>query len=313
MQSERIVVLNNLGGPRSIDEVELFLYDLLSDPNVIQIPKFISFIQKPLARFIAKRRAVKSQKLYSEIGGKSPLVKITHQQATLLEETINSPVLYFMNCGKPNTEDLKASLKDNLDNLKEIIFIPLFPQYSTTTSKTSIEKMEKLCQELSIKDKLKVVKDFPTNSFFIQAWVERIEMKLKHTQGNATILFSAHGIPQRYVDHGDPYLEQLKLSVEAIMNKLNQEIPYKLCFQSKFGPEKWLTPSVETVLDSLPKGGEVVVVPISFVCDHLETTQELGREIREHANQLGLKYHLVPGLNCSKLFIQCLADLVQNA
>lgn len=305
------IILTNLGGPRSIQEVEAFLLDLLGDPNVIQLPFFLKPFQKLLARLIVSKRLPTSVQLYKEIGGKSPLVEITEIQAKRLEKRLGIKVFIFMNCGKPGSEELKQEIQAQQPAFKKFIILPLFPQYSTTTSKTSFEKISKTLAEVSPEADLEIIKSYPANHYFVQAWTERIKAKVKRVEKPFKLVFSAHGIPQSYVQKGDPYLKETQESVKAIMENFPGQ-DYSLAFQSRFGKGKWLEPSTIQAIESLKAGDKVVIVPISFVSDHVETIHEIGIEIHELAKERGVTLYRVPGLNNSSLFIDCLEDLVKS-
>ncbi|MDJ0624990.1 MAG: ferrochelatase [Candidatus Caenarcaniphilales bacterium] len=308
---DKAVILCNLGGPRNLDEVETFLLDLLGDPNVIQLPWFLKWFQKVLAKIIVKKRLPFSKKLYQDIGGKSPLVEITQIQAELLEQKIGLKTFIFMNCGKPNAEDLKLRINEFNPNLDSVAVVPLFPQYSTTTSKTSIEKIECFVNEFFPDTKLNIVESFATHPLFIQAWQQRIKAKIKHINEPFQLFFSAHGIPQSYVDKGDPYSSEVTASVDGIMKAFPGQ-KYTICFQSRFGKGQWLEPYTDKLIEEASPGTKIVVVPISFVSDHVETIHEIGIEFKELAEERNVDLLRVPGLNNSNIFIDCLAALVEE-
>jgi ferrochelatase len=307
-----IIVLCNLGGPRSLDEVKQFLLDLLGDPNVIRLPFLLKPFQKLLAKLIVKRRLPYSKKLYEQIGGKSPLVVLTQKQAELLEKMTGLKTFILMACGKPGTDELHTELKQLSSPIEQAIILPLFPQYSTTTSKSSLEQASKFFQTYYPQTKLKLINSFPTQPKFIAAWVERIERKLKRINGEVKLLFSAHGVPKSYIDSGDPYLKELEQCVSEIM-KFFPERKHQLCFQSKFGKGKWIEPSSEQAIEALPAGSNILMIPISFVSDHVETMQEIGIAFKEFAQSKGIKLYRTPGLNSSGLFIESLAELVAES
>jgi ferrochelatase len=317
---DKIVILCNLGGPRDLNEVEPFLLDLLSDPNIIRLPFFLKPFQKLLAQIIVKRRLPKSKQLYSEIGGKSPLVKITEIQARSLEKKTGYKVFICMRCGKPSTDELQHNLKEFILNespsVNEAIIIPLYPQYSTTTTKSSFEQIESLFQKEFPQIKLRFVKSYAGHPKFVDAWKERIDLKLNQIaepeKDSVLLLFSAHGIPKSYIDSGDPYLSELQESVSKIM-KYFLANDHVLTFQSRFGPTKWLEPYTDDFVESLNKGQKVLVIPIAFVSDHVETIHEIGIELSAMAKEKGIQLNRTPGLNNNSTFIDCLADLVNQS
>jgi len=318
---EEIIILVNLGGPSSLDQVESFLTSLLSDPNVIQLPKFLRFFwENFLVKRIVKKRLPESKKLYQEIGGKSPIVELTKIQAKLLEKEVKQPVFLVMKHSLPNLNDFEQLLKKrNLKKeIKKVTVLPLYPQYSTTTTKSSFEELEKFFSKFNPKPKLKFIKSYCTEEKYIQAWTQRINDKLKRIEerkakeNSIQILFSAHGIPERYVKKGDVYLKEVQATVKAISANFSK-YKSRLAFQSKFGPGKWLEPSVEKVILELKNTTtEILVVPVSFVSDHIETIHEIGIGFKKFARENNLNLHLTPGLNHSALFIQCLTNLIKK-
>jgi len=306
-----IVILCNLGGPNDLDEVEEFLLGLLGDPHVIQLPALLKPFQRMLARLIVRKRLPFSQKLYIEIGGSSPINKITSLQAQALSQNISLPVFPLMRHSRPREAELLAQIRD-LD-FDKVVILPLYPQYSTTTTESSFAQVKKFFAEHFPDRQLEMhfINDFPEQELFIEAWLQRIKNRLKHCNPEVRLIFSAHGIPQKYVDKGDPYLKQLKMTFNALMREL---LDYKgtLTFQSKFGPGKWLEPSTEEFVCNLPEGSEVLIVPISFVSDHVETIHEIGIELKKEAARYNIKVHRVPGLNTSAKFIESLATLVRE-
>ncbi|MDX1917540.1 MAG: ferrochelatase [Candidatus Caenarcaniphilales bacterium] len=311
MKADVAVILCNLGGPSSLDEVEPFLLSLLSDPNVIQLPWLLKPLQKPLARLIVKRRLAESKNLYREIGGKSPLVALTRIQAEALSQKIKLPVYVLMGHSHPNIRDLITEFKSLDKTPSKVLVLPLFPHYSTSTTKSSFDDIDSvLGEEFSDLEIIKVT-SYPTHPKLVEAWVKRIQASAKHFKGDYELIFSAHSIPARYVQKGDPYLGEIQACIGEIMHFFpNQK--FRLCFQSKLGPEKWLEPSTMAVLESLNPGTQVLIVPISFVSDHVETIHEIGKGFAEIARARNLKMRRTPGLNHDPTFIDCLASLVSQ-
>lgn len=319
------VVLFNLGGPDSLDAVEPFLYNLFQDPDIFTFP-FASLIRKPLAKFIAKRRAPKSRVYFEYMGGKSPLTELTLAQAEALEKRLNeSPggqrfkVAVAMRFWRPFTEDALEVLRR--EGVRRVVLLPLYPQYSYTTTRSSEKEWEKQCRRagLSFEQVLRIP-DYHQHPLYIQTLAERIREGLarfpEKTRGQVHLLFSAHGIPLQEIAAGDPYEKQILASVELVRRELGEGFSHSLSYQSKVGPLKWLEPNTVETIERLAKEGkkQLLAVPISFVSDHSETLYELKKLYGELAQGLGVeRYELMPALNDHPLFIQCLEDLVLSS
>ena len=314
------VVLLNLGGPDSLEAVEPFLYNLFRDPDIIDFPGSFLF-RKRLAKIISRRRAPMVEKQYAKIGGKSPLKDHTLRQAALLEERLNehfpARVLAAMRYWHPSTEETLDELER--EGIKKVILLPLYPQYSKATTESSVKEWEmqvaKRGNAVSIDTHLiESYHDFP---HYIDAFVERINEGLTRfpdsERHQAHLVFSAHGTPMKLVRQGDPYSGHIKETVAAIMNSGGYRQAHSLCYQSKVGPLKWLEPSTPDMIERLASEGvkNMLIVPVAFASDHLETLFELGIEYRRVANEAGVKqYEVTTGLNDSPLFIDALARLV---
>ncbi len=303
------VILVNLGGPSNLEEVKEFLINLFSDPDIFPLP---SLLQKPLARIIAHFRAPKSAEYYRKIGGKSPILEETKKQAEALQRELGNDFLVTvaMRYSKPFIRD---SLEELLNrDINDILFFPLYPQYSFSTTLSAINELKRVLQDIRTALNIKVVKNFYDNPFFIKSWVEIIKKYIKSEDDY--ILFSAHSIPQSMVERGDPYKREVEKTVDMITKELNHK-NYKLSYQSKVGPAKWLEPFTEDVLVELGRKGikRVLLVPISFVCEHSETLYELDIQDREIAEKSGIKEYVrveTPGTHPT--FIKALADIVKS-
>ena len=288
--SEKIgVVLLNLGGPDSLDAVEPFLFNLFSDPDIIDFPGSFLF-RKRLAKLISSRRAPMVRKQYEKIGGKSPLKDHTLKQAALLEERLNekfpAKVYAAMRYWKPSTEETLDEIER--EGIKRVILLPLYPQYSKATTESSVKEWQKQLglrgNRLDIETTLvESYYDFPP---YVEAFVDRLN--------ETHIVFSAHGTPMNLVRQGDPYSGHIKKTVEGIMRQGKYSQESSLCYQSKVGPLKWLTPSTpDTIKDLASKGVKnMVVVPVAFASDHLETLFELGIEYRHVAKEAGVEQYV---------------------
>jgi ferrochelatase len=313
------VVLLNLGGPDSLDAVEPFLFNLFSDPDIINFPGSFLF-RNWLARLISSKRHPRIQEQYKQIGGKSPLKDFTLGQAKLLEEKLNerfsARVFAAMRYWHPFTEEVLDELEK--EDIKRVILLPLYPQFSKATTESSVKEWKK---QLALRGKTDIewslvehYYDFPP---YIDACVERVIQGLEkfsaETRETVDILFSAHGTPLKLVREGDPYSAHIRETVAAVMKRGGWTNPHHLCFQSKVGPQKWLTPSTpETIKDLAKKGSKLMLaVPIAFASDHLETLFEVGIEFRHLAKEAGVEqFEVTEGLNYSEKFISALAALV---
>ena len=314
------VVLLNLGGPDSLDAVEPFLYNLFSDPDIIDFPGSFLF-RRRLAKLISSRRAPRVQKQYAQIGGKSPLKDYTLKQAALLEERLNeklpAKVYVAMRYWNPSTDDALDAIER--DGINRLIMLPLYPHFSKATTASSMKEWDNRLKARHRKLKLDTTLvesyyDFPR---YIDAFVERIAEGLERfhadRRDDVHILFSAHGTPMKLVREGDPYSGHIKKTVEAIVSRGKITHDHSLCYQSKVGPMKWLTPSTPDSIKELAAKGvkDILVVPVAFASDHLETLFELGIEYRHVAKIAGVEqYEVTTGLNDSPIFIDALAQLV---
>jgi len=314
------VVLLNLGGPDSLEAVEPFLYNLFVDPDIIDFPGSF-LVRKPLARLISSRRHPRIQEQYKKIGGKSPLKEFTLGQAALLEERLNEkfPARVFaaMRYWHPFTSEVLDEIEK--EGIKKVILLPLYPQYSKATTESSVKEWKKQLAGRGGIDGLEwsLIEhyyDFPP---YLDAFIERIEQGLARfpadRRESVNILFSAHGTPMKLVREGDPYSGHICETVSAVMTRGGWANPHHLCFQSKVGPQKWLTPATPDTIEELAGNGvkNMLLVPIAFASDHLETLFELGIEYRHIAAEKGVaQYEVTEGLNYSEKFIDALAQLV---
>jgi protoporphyrin/coproporphyrin ferrochelatase len=316
------VLLLNLGGPEQLSDVRPFLFNLFSDPEIIRIP--IAALQKPLAWLISSSRAKKSQANYEKIGGGSPLRRITEAQARALESQLRSQgedakVYIGMRYWHPFTEDALAQIKQ--DAIEQLVILPLYPQFSISTSGSSFRLIEKIWNENpQLKPpKYTVIADWYKEPGYLQAMSELICAQIDRCPNpdGAHVFFSAHGVPVSYVEEaGDPYQTEIEECTELIMQTIGRKNAHSLAYQSKVGPIEWLQPYTEdAIVELADKGvGELVVVPISFVSEHIETLEEIDIEYREIAEEAGIHtFNRVPALDTNPIFIQTLVDLVLRA
>ncbi len=313
------VLLLNLGGPEKLSDVRPFLYNLFSDPEIIRLP--FSWLQNPLAWFISTSRARTSQENYRQIGGGSPLRRITQEQADALQENlqargIDARLYIGMRYWHPFTEEAIAQIKR--DQIEELVVLPLYPQFSISTSGSSFRLLEDLWNADPDLQKIRytVVPSWYDRPGYLQSMADLLSQELDRCEhpDTATVFFSAHGVPVSYVtEGGDPYQEEIENCTARIMETLNRPNPHVLAYQSRVGPVEWLKPYTEDELEKLGEQGvkELVVVPISFISEHIETLQEIDMEYREVALESGIqKFHRVPALNTLPSFINDLGDLV---
>ena len=316
------VLLLNLGGPEKLEDVRPFLFNLFSDPEIIRIP--FSWMQKPLAWFISSRRAGTSQENYRKIGGGSPLRRITEEQALALQKQLESndldaQVYVGMRYWHPFTEEAIARIKR--DRISQLVILPLYPQFSISTSGSSFRVLEKLWLEDPALEEIEytVIPSWYKHSGYLQAMVGLIAEELDRFEDpdKVQIFFSAHGVPVSYVtEAGDPYQQEIEECTELIMRTLNRSNPYNLAYQSRVGPVEWLKPYTDEAIEELAAEGvkDLLVVPISFVSEHIETLEEIDIEYRELAEAAGIeRFHRVPALNTHPVFIADLADMVEEA
>ncbi|MFO7629524.1 MAG: ferrochelatase [Prochlorococcaceae cyanobacterium] len=320
------VLLLNLGGPERIEDVGPFLYNLFSDPEIIRLP--IPALQKPLAWLISTLRSSKSQQAYRSIGGGSPLRRITEQQARELQSVlrqrgIDATTYVAMRYWHPFTESAVGDIK--VDAVDEVVVLPLYPQFSISTSGSSFRELQRLRQADPSFARLPIrcIRSWYDHPGYIAAMAGLIcrEIEACADPSSVHVFFSAHGVPKSYVeDAGDPYQKEIEACTDLIMERLSQHLgfsnPFTLAYQSRVGPVEWLKPYTEEALEELGHAGvkDLVVVPISFVSEHIETLEEIDIEYRELATEAGISnFRRVPALDIDPTFINGLADLVQQA
>lgn len=326
MASRVGVLLLNLGGPERIEDVYLFLYNLFSDPDLIRLP--FRFLQKPIAALIAATRAPVSQENYQAIGGKSPLRQLTEEQAEALENAlqrrgINAQVYVAMRYWHPFTEEAIAKIKQ--DQITQLVILPLYPQFSISTTGSSLKLIEQIWQkdrQLHAIEKI-VIDSWYNRTGYLKAMAEVIEAKIKSfaEPEQVHVFFSAHGVPKKYVtQYGDRYQVEIENCVDLVMQTLRtiyqRYNAHSLAYQSRVGPVEWLQPYTEEAIAQLAKRGinNLLVVPISFISEHIETLQEIDIEYREVAEAAGIhNFDRVPALNSHPVFINDLAALVTES
>jgi protoporphyrin/coproporphyrin ferrochelatase len=314
------VLLFNLGGPETLSDVKPFLYRLFSDPEIIRI-KF-GPARKALAYTIATLRRKTSEGYYRQIGGGSPLRRLTEEQALALKDEFKAhgqdvETFVGMCTWRPFLHEAVQKIEQS--DITSLVILPLFPHYSVTTTGSGFAVLRKLINERRSFKKLDIqwVRSWADQGTYIQSFVQGIRRELSKFEQpeNVHILFSAHSIPESYVRKGDPYLDQTSKTVELIMDRLGRNNPYELSFQSKIGPVKWLDPFTNDVIMQLGKKHvpDVLVVPVSFVSEHIETLYELDILYKKVAQEAGIiNFRRVPALNSDPTFIRALYEIVKS-
>lgn len=301
------VVLFNLGGPDSLKAVEPFLFNLFNDPLIIRLLNPLRFL---LAKLISKRRNQKAQDIYKKMGGKSPILENTRKQADLLAKELgeNFKVFIAMRYWHPLVEETIKQVDDY--DPDEILLLPLYPQFSTTTTLSSIKSWQK---NYKGRANVKTIGCYPQLDGFIDFQVRHIEKNLKSLDTkNTRILFSAHGLPEKVILDGDPYQSHVEASVAKIMEKLTSKIDYQVCYQSRVGPLKWIGPSTESEIERAGADKkDILLIPIAFVSEHSETLVELDMDYALLAKEHGVKNYIrVPTVSDDVSFIKSLKDLI---
>jgi ferrochelatase len=311
---KKAIILFNLGGPDKIENVEPFLFNLFNDPAILNLPTLLRY---PLAKLISNRRAPVAKKIYAELGGSSPILKLTKEQSCALETKLNQTqkedeykCFIVMRCWNPRAKDVIKDVR--LYDPDEVVLMPLYPQYSAATSGSSIKEWKDVCKKNNYHVKTSIICCYPTDQNFINAHRKEIIKKIKDLK-NFKLIFSAHGLPEKNIKKGDPYQWQVEQSVKKIVESLSDEnLDWILSYQSRVGPLKWIGPSTEDIIiENSKMGKHIVLVPIAFVSEHSETLVELDIEYKEIADANGCKnYTRVPALGINEDFIKAMSELI---
>jgi protoporphyrin/coproporphyrin ferrochelatase len=319
MKANRLgVVLFQLGGPDTLEAIEPFLYNLFCDPDIIDFP-FARLGRKPLAKLISSTRAHKVRHHYATIGGGSPIRRNTERQAQALEAELESRghdarCFIAMRYWHPFTAEAIAALE--CADCDQIVLLPLYPQYSSTTTGSSLNEWNRRFHKNGTP--VRVVTEFYRNEGYLGALAESIDRTLARFDdpSRAELIFSAHSVPMAIIERGDPYQRQIEETVTLVMERGGWSNGHRLCYQSKVGASRWLQPTLRATVRQVAEQRieEVCVVPVSFVSDHVETLGEIDHEARKLAGELGIRrFEMTPGLNDSPTFIRALAGLVLEA
>jgi len=310
------ILLSTMGGPDSLAGVRPFLFHLFNDPAILRVPQPLRFI---LAGLISRARDKKAQEIYKQIGGRSPILENTKAQASALENLLIKEGSYRCFVGMSYAPPFLA---DAVKDIKaygpdRVIILPLYPQYSTTTTASVIRDGHKWLRRHKVRAQVFVVDPFYLEEGFLRAQCETIEAELDRAQGKGTphLLFSAHGLPEKIVRAGDPYPQQCAETARALADRLGLDrADWTLCYQSRVGPLVWIGPATDAVIERQAKAGRaLIVVPLSFVSEHSETLVELGLEYRLLAERAGaLSYGVAQTVGIKEAFIQGLAAKIQE-
>lgn len=319
--SERVaIVLFNLGGPDGQDAVQPFLRNLFSDPAILRVP---GFVRGPLAWFIAKRRAPIAKEIYQEIGGGSPILPQTEAQADALgaklqSDGVEAECFIAMRYWHPMSDETAAKVK--VFDPDRIVLLPLYPQFSTTTTESSLADWDRAAHAIGLNKPTDRIISYPIDLGFITAQAELIAAEVKEMGSKPyRLLFSAHGLPKRVVESGDPYCDEVEESAAALIAQLeasgHEITDWQICYQSRVGPLEWVGPNTE---DEIKRAAGdklgLIIVPLAFVSEHSETLVELDIEYADVAKEVGVQDYLrVPTVQSHPAFIQGLAQLVKDA
>ncbi|KAI9199742.1 uncharacterized protein BJ171DRAFT_517649 [Polychytrium aggregatum] len=315
------IVLMNMGGPSTSKEVGFFLGNLFADGDLIPIP-----FQSVLAPWIARRRTPKIEEQYDQIGGGSPIRYWTERQGKLLEsildkqcpETAPHKSYVAFRYAPPLTQETLEAMKQ--DGVERAVALTMYPQYSCSTTGSSLNELHKTMDRLGMKDAFSwsIIDRWPTQPQLIETFAQHIERSLaeysSEERKDVVLLFSAHSLPMSVVNRGDPYPQEVAATVQAVMERLGFSNPYRLIWQSQVGPSAWLGPKTNEVIEGYAKQGKknLLVVPIAFVSDHIETLFEVDIEYVHLAKENGVNLKRVESLNDDPVFIDGLAKLVKD-
>ena len=319
------IVLFQLGGPDSLEAVAPFLLNLFLDPDIIPLGP-LGWLRGPIAKLISSRRSIPVAAKYAEIGRRSPIGLLTERQRTRLVAAVSpyiDPVaVTAMRYWHPLTSEAVEELQ-KAGPLDEIVLLPLYPHFSYATTLSSLKEWRRVYGPPDGKPKERTVGQFYNHPLYIQAVVQRIGSVLRQFPDSSRIhlVFSAHGLPMSLVEKGDPYPTQIQTTVRLVCEEGAKQYPgwprtHLLCYQSRVGPAKWLEPPLTGTIERLAHEGvkEMLVVPISFVTEHIETLHEINIESRGEATKLGIeRFRMMPAVGDSPLFIAVLKDLVLRA
>ena len=315
MAGKLAVVLFNMGGPDSLEAVQPFLFNLFNDPAILGAPALIRW---PLAKYISSKRAPVAQEIYARIGGKSPLVELTQAQAEALQVALSDAgqevrCFVAMRYWHPFTEQAVDEVK--AWGADQVLLLPLYPHYANATSGSSLKEWRDVAKRKGLSLPTRTICCYPDLPGMISAQAEMLGKMLDQAGPNVRVLFSAHGLPKREIERGDPYQAHIEQTAKAIVRQLGREgLDWRVTYQSRVGPMEWLTPSTDDEIKLAGQEGKgLVVLPIAFVSEHSETLVELDLEYGHLAQESGVPVYLrVPALGTHPAFIAGLAGLVKT-
>jgi ferrochelatase len=319
------IVLFQLGGPDSLDAVEPFLLNLFLDPDIIPLGP-LGWLRRPIAKLISSRRSLPVRGRYAQIGGRSPIGPLTERQRQSLVQSVSpyiDPVaVTAMRYWHPLTSEAVDALR-KAGPLDELVLLPLYPHYSYATTLSSLKEWRRVYGNPNGGPPLRTIEHYYDHPLYIRALVQRIGSVLRQFPDSSRVhlVFSAHGLPMSLVERGDPYPGQIEETVRLTCEQGAKEFSgwprtHLICYQSRVGPAKWLQPPLTGTLERLGHEGvkEMLVVPVSFVTEHIETLHEINIEAREEARKHGIEtFRMMPAVGDSPLFIDTLKDLVLRA
>ncbi len=319
------VMLMNMGGPDSLDAVEPFLFNLFRDHDLIPLP--LGFLwQRRFARMVSRSRAKTVREYYKLIGGRSPIGDITREQARLLQARLNREATHgsyschvAMRYTPPFTADALTAAR--ADSARTIVALSLYPHLTTATTGSSLWELRRALTAKSPAAgavELLEIDRWPAHPAYLEALTQQVRRGLEQfpepARAGVELLFSAHGLPETFIRKGDPYVRDLEQTIAGVLQRLGGQRPWRLSFQSRAGKARWLEPSTDEVLKVLARTGrtDVLAIPISFVSDHIETLYEIDLLFGGEAAKLGLNFKRAPSLNTEPMFIEALAQLVEE-
>lgn len=319
MTSKVAIVLFNLGGPDRPEAIQPFLLNLFSDPAILRVP---FFIRPLLARRIAAARLEPARKSYAILGGQSPLLALTEKQASALAAQLTeceAKCFIAMRYWHPFSDEAARAVRDWAPD--EVVLLPLYPQYSSTTTGSSLTAWREAAAQVGLVAETSVVCCYPADGGYVASIAALVRSAWLKARGQLDpavplrVLFSAHGLPQSIVDAGDPYQWQIEQTVAGVLAAWGEQCDWALCYQSRATPQRWISPSTdEEIARAAQDKAALLIVPIAFVSDHSETLVELDVDYRDLAERLGVPgYFRVPAPNDDAGFITALAALVRHA
>jgi protoporphyrin/coproporphyrin ferrochelatase len=314
LAKETAIVLLNMGGPDSVEAVEPFLYNIFADPWMIRLPWFAKPFQRKIARAISRTRGPEARHNYSSIGGESPLLRITGAQANRVAAVLGCEGYVAMRYWKPFAADTVKLMIE--EGMRRAVLLSGYPQHSRSTCQSGVDDFTRawVAAGRDATDLLPIQRWFDDPGY-----VDAVAATVRETIGgllpeSSCVLFSAHGLPQRYIRQGDTYEREIRTTMRLVVEKLGLELPYELSFQSKVGPERWLEPSTPDKIRELGERGvkHLVVVPLGFIADNVETVQEIDLQFSALAREQKMIFYRCPTPNDRPDFIAALARLVRG-